>query len=91
VLGSPPAAQEGSAAAGFAGALDAWLRVNPVRDGQLYHDALAEFERPLIAHALAETGGNQLRAARLLGINRNTLRKRLTDLQLDPDAWTRRG
>ena len=43
------------------------------------------FERPLFLHALAETGGNQLRAARLLGINRNTLRKRLSDLAIDPD------
>jgi two-component system, NtrC family, nitrogen regulation response regulator GlnG len=89
VLGAPPAAHEEAGEAGFAGALEAWLRVTPVRAGQLYHDALAEFERPLIAHALAETGGNQLRAARLLGINRNTLRKRLTDLQLDPDRWSR--
>ena len=46
--------------------------------GALYDAALAEFERPLFEHALRETGGNQLRAAQLLGINRNTLRKRLT-------------
>jgi two-component system nitrogen regulation response regulator GlnG len=39
-------------------------------------------ERPLIAHVLARTGGNQLRAARLLGLNRNTLRKRCRELDL---------
>ncbi|MGX7926055.1 sigma-54-dependent transcriptional regulator [Tsuneonella sp. HG094] len=89
VLGSPPPSAESQAAVGFAGALDQWLRVTPARSGQLYHDALAEFERPLLAHALAETGGNQLRAARLLGINRNTLRKRLNDLDIDPEACAR--
>ena len=68
-----------------------WLRATPSREGQLYDDAIAELERPLLAHALAETGGNQLRAARLLGINRNTLRKRLTALQIDPDGAARQG
>ncbi len=76
--------------AGFAGALETWLRDARPAEGRLYDAAIAEFERPLFAHALAETGGNQLRAARLLGINRNTLRKRLTDLGLDPDACARR-
>ncbi|ANY20665.1 Nitrogen assimilation regulatory protein [Tsuneonella dongtanensis] len=90
VLGSPDVAAEVDGDTGFAGALEAWLRVSPPREGQLYDDALAEFERPLLSHALASTGGNQLRAARLLGINRNTLRKRLTDLQIDPDDCTRR-
>ncbi|MGX7952563.1 sigma-54-dependent transcriptional regulator [Tsuneonella sp. HG249] len=89
VLGAPVRAGTSGAKSGFAEALDAWLRVNPVREGQLYDDAVAQFERPLLAHALAETGGNQLRAARLLGINRNTLRKRLTELQLDPDDCAR--
>ncbi len=41
-------------------------------------------ERPLLLHALSLTGGNQLRAARLLGVNRNTLRKRCRDLGLQP-------
>ncbi|MFN6933791.1 MAG: sigma 54-interacting transcriptional regulator, partial [Tsuneonella sp.] len=89
VLGSPGSVTDTTATRGFSGALDAWLKVTPARQGQLYHDALAEFERPLLAHALAETGGNQLRAARLLGINRNTLRKRLTELAIDPDACAR--
>ena len=38
---------------------------------------LPAVERELIAHALRETNGNQVRAARLLGITRATLRKRI--------------
>jgi two-component system, NtrC family, nitrogen regulation response regulator GlnG len=50
----------------------------------LYDRLLAEVERPLIAHTLQATRGNQIRAAAVLGINRNTLRKKLTDYGLDP-------
>ncbi|WP_448581495.1 nitrogen regulation protein NR(I) [Thermaurantiacus sp.] len=50
----------------------------------LYDRLLAEFERPLLETALALTGGNQLRAARLLGINRNTLRKLLHVRGVEP-------
>ncbi len=50
----------------------------------LYDRVLAEIERPLLTACLAATGGNQLKAAKLLGINRNTLRKKLTDLGLEP-------
>jgi two-component system nitrogen regulation response regulator GlnG len=89
VLGSP-AGESATKPAGFGGALEDWLRNARPPEGRLYDAAIAEFERPLFAHALAETGGNQLRAARLLGINRNTLRKRLNDLGLDPDACARR-
>lgn len=46
----------------------------------LYHLLLAEFERPLIALALEQCRGNQVAAARLLGINRNTLRKKIGEL-----------
>ena len=72
------------------GALDAWLTDAKPRDGQLYYSALAAFERPLFAHALRKTGGNQLRAASLLGINRNTLRKRIGELGIDPADYARR-
>jgi len=41
-----------------------------------------EVERPLISLALSATGGNQIRAAALLGINRNTLRKKIRDLDI---------
>ena len=59
-------------------------RDNPAAldDGSLYDRIIAEVERPLIAAMLERHGGNQLRAARALGINRNTLRKRLSDLGL---------
>ncbi|TNE32703.1 MAG: sigma-54-dependent Fis family transcriptional regulator [Alphaproteobacteria bacterium] len=74
---------------GFAGALEFWLDANRPASGAMYHAALSAFERPLFEHALRETGGNQLRAARLLGINRNTLRKRLGELEIDPDQFNR--
>lgn len=48
----------------------------------LYHRVLPEFERPLIEIALEATGGNQVRCAELLGINRNTLRKKIRDLDI---------
>jgi two-component system nitrogen regulation response regulator GlnG len=45
----------------------------------LYHRLVAEIERPLVELALKRAGGNQVRAARMLGLNRNTLRKKITD------------
>ena len=39
-------------------------------------------ERPLIMHALKETNGNQIKTAHLLGMNRNTLRKKITELRI---------
>ncbi|MBI4401791.1 MAG: hypothetical protein HY581_09185 [Nitrospirae bacterium] len=39
-------------------------------------------ERPLITLVLKETNGNQIQAAHLLGMNRNTLRKKITDLRI---------
>jgi len=49
----------------------------------LYARILREMELPLIEIALDSTGGNQARCADLLGINRNTLRKKITDLDIN--------
>ncbi|MBM3567570.1 MAG: nitrogen regulation protein NR(I) [Alphaproteobacteria bacterium] len=55
----------------------------------LYDRVLAEVERPLILAALAATRGNQLRAAELLGLNRNTLRKRIETLRIEVSRGAR--
>jgi two-component system nitrogen regulation response regulator GlnG len=66
--------------------LDRIAREDPreLDDGTIYERIIAEVERPLIEAMLARHGGNQLRAARAMGINRNTLRKRLDTLGIDP-------
>lgn len=48
----------------------------------LHAHVVEAVERPLISMVLHHTGGNQLRAASLLGVNRNTLRKRIHDLNI---------
>ncbi len=48
----------------------------------LYHRILREVELPLITAALVATRGNQIRAAELLGVNRNTLRKKIRELDI---------
>jgi two-component system nitrogen regulation response regulator GlnG len=50
--------------------------------GQLYDRVISQVERPLLIAALAATRGNQIRAAELLGLNRNTLRKKIRDLDI---------
>jgi two-component system nitrogen regulation response regulator GlnG len=52
----------------------------------LYDRVLKEMELPLIALSLSATRGNQVRTAELLGINRNTLRKKLKEHGIDPDS-----
>ncbi|KAA5610182.1 nitrogen regulation protein NR(I) [Rhodovastum atsumiense] len=56
------------------------------RDGMapsdIYDRVLAEVERPLIQLTLAATRGNQIKAAAMLGLNRNTLRKKIRDLDI---------
>jgi Fis family transcriptional regulator len=48
----------------------------------LYDMVMARVERPLIESALARVAGNQTRAAELLGMNRNTLRKKMQALRI---------
>ena len=48
----------------------------------LYHRVLHDLEAPLIAATLTWTRGNQIKAAEILGLNRNTLRKKIRDLNL---------
>ena len=48
----------------------------------LYERVLREVERPLIELSLEATRGNQVRSAQLLGLNRNTLRKKIRELDI---------
>ena len=48
----------------------------------LYDRVLREVERPLISQTLTATRGNQVKAAHVLGLNRNTLRKKIRDLNI---------
>jgi two-component system nitrogen regulation response regulator GlnG len=59
------------------------LDVQPMGTGDIYHIILHEVERHLLQVILDETDGNQLRTADLLGINRNTLRKKIRDLGIE--------
>lgn len=55
---------------------------NDIPPPGLYHRILRELEAPLITVSLAATRGNQIKAAEMLGLNRNTLRKKIRDLEL---------
>lgn len=54
--------------------------------GGLYDRVLQEVERPLLEQVMLRCQGNQLKAAAMLGINRNTLRKKLRRHKLLPDG-----
>src|SRR4029078_12838096 len=60
----------------------------PVHD--LYDTVVARGERPLFELVLAHTGGNQVKAAEILGLNRNTLRKKLDELGMKKKKKTGR-
>lgn len=53
----------------------------PIED--LYNEVIGRVERPLIEVVLERTCNNQLKAAEILGLNRNTLRKKIADRQID--------
>jgi two-component system nitrogen regulation response regulator GlnG len=62
----------------------ALMQEDIIEINDLYNMVLYQMERPLLRIILEKTGGNQLQAARILGINRNTLRKKITTLGICP-------
>jgi two-component system, NtrC family, nitrogen regulation response regulator GlnG len=57
--------------------------MDKMESGDVYAMVLGQVERPLIRFVLEKTRGNQVRAADILGINRNTLRKKIQELGID--------
>ena len=73
------------------GFLEKWLqksiqqyvaKMDGKMNGDLYHLILDGVEKPLIEIVLTETKGNQTEASNILGINRNTLRKKIKDYKI---------
>ncbi|HXC92770.1 MAG TPA: sigma-54 dependent transcriptional regulator [Geobacteraceae bacterium] len=60
-----------------------FVNVEKLDSGDLYNMVIEQVERPLISFLLEKTRWNQVRAANILGINRNTLRKKITDLNIE--------
>ena len=85
---SPPPEPANRAGKGIGDAVEIHLRDyfaahgNVMPPAGLYDRVLKEVERPLISLSLEATRGNQLRAAKLLGLNRNTLRKKIRELNV---------
>ena len=55
--------------------------------GTVYKNAVETIERPLIEKVLERTFGNQIKAAKILGINRNTLRSKIRKFGIKPEKW----
>jgi two-component system, NtrC family, nitrogen regulation response regulator GlnG len=84
-----PATSEVPASEGMGQAVERHLREyfsahkDGLPAGGLYDRVLREIERPLINLTLAATRGNQIKASQLLGLNRNTLRKKIRELDIE--------
>lgn len=59
------------------------------KDGQIYKTLLEEVEKPLIESVLKKTEGNKFKAAKMLGINRNTLNAKIKKLGIDSEKFKR--
>lgn len=57
------------------------------KKGVLYKSVLEAIEKPLLEQILERCEGNQLKASRILGINRNTLRTKIKKLGIDVSKW----
>ncbi|HTY20737.1 MAG TPA: sigma-54 dependent transcriptional regulator [Geobacteraceae bacterium] len=60
-----------------------FANMDKMESGDVYSMVLSQVERPLIRFVLEKTRGNQVRAADILGINRNTLRKKIQELGIE--------
>ncbi|MDX2202787.1 MAG: nitrogen regulation protein NR(I) [Hyphomicrobiaceae bacterium] len=84
----PPATEPGKSPKDLSEMVERYLSAHFASYGRelpppgLYDRILQHVERPLLMAALAATRGNQIRAASLLGLNRNTLRKKIRDLDI---------
>jgi len=63
---------------------DYFRQTHDVDPTDLYQLIMERVERPLIELTLDRTNGNQLKAAAILGINRNTLHKKISELKITP-------
>ena len=93
--GAAPESTEGQwlkvgSASGLEGAVREYLKmgIGAGKDGNIHEFIIGKVERALIGLILEEEKGNQVRAAKRLGINRNTLRKKMKDLQIIPRVIT---
>jgi len=53
----------------------------------IYRTVVEAVEKPLIERALERTFGNQLKAAKILGIHRNTLKAKINKFGIRPERW----
>jgi len=58
-----------------------------LKKGVLYKSILEIIEKPILERALERALGNQLKAAKILGINRNTIRAKIKKLGINPDIY----
>jgi DNA-binding protein Fis len=67
--------------------LDSVNNIAKGNGGELYKSSVMGMEKDLISSVLARTDGNQLKAAKILGINRNTLRSKIKKLGINTEQW----
>ena len=60
-------------------------KISEDHSGEIYNHYINEVEKALLLEILKSKNGNQLRASEILGLNRNTLRKKITELNIDID------
>ena len=58
-----------------------------IQKGEIYKAVIGDIEKSLIEKALEHTSGNQITAARLLGINRNTIRTKIKKLNINVERF----